>query len=174
MISITADARGVKRKVNALMRGLRPSGRRRVLRRIAGALRDKVRNRFSTQGDGTWAPLSDWTRARTGRRKALMPLQRRIKSRVEGDRAEVYFDAPTDEWNIEMHNRGFKSKAVEDKRMVIPMASGGSIGVRGSRLIIKNRRMSVIPARRIWLTASETRATLNEELDAFAAELERA
>lgn len=174
MISVTADTRDVKRKIRALMNGLRPSGRRRVLRKIGLSLRNEVRNRFTTQGNGTWAPLSAWTRARTGRRKALIGLRDRVKVRVENDKAEVYFDNPSEEWSIEMHNRGFKSSAVDDKRMVVPLANGASIGAKGSRIVFTQRRMSVIPARRIWLTAAETRAVLNRELDQFAQELERA
>lgn len=173
-INVTGRAEAA-RKVKAMIQGLRPSGRRRLLRRIGAVLRDAVRRRFTTQGDGDWAPLSDWTKAREGRRKALITLRQRIHSRVTDDNTvEVFFDPPTSEWNIGMHNRGFRSRAVENERMVIPLKSPALLGARGNRIILKSRRMSIIPARRIWLTPAETRRHVENELVAFAREIESA
>lgn len=156
-----------------MLQGLRPGGRRKVLRKIAARLRDKVKLRFTTQGDGSWAPPSRWITAKTGRRKALIPLRDRIKSRLVNDNeAQVYFDAPTSEWSIEMHDRGFRSPPVVGKRMVIPLRNPAILEARGSRIVLRNRRTSVIPARRIWLTPAETRRVVSEELDAFARALE--
>lgn len=168
MIRIKLLSGAAKRKIRALHDGLRPSGRRRVMRRVGIKLRDAVRNRFTTQGDGSWAPPSDWIALKTGRRKALLPLRGRIHYKLEGDdTAQVYFDAPTDEWNIGMLNDGFTSPAVDGKNMAFPTRAGNVIR-------FTKRAASVIPARRIWLTPAETRRLVNEELDRFARELENA
>lgn len=173
-INVTGRAEAA-RKVRAMIQQLRPGGRRRLLRRIGAALRDAVRRRFTTQGDGSWPGLSEWTKARTGRRKALIGLRHRIHSRVTDDNTvEVFFDPPTNDWNIGMHNRGFRSRAVENERMVIPLRAPAIIGASGSRLIIKSRRMSIIPARRIWLSPAETRRIVELELEQFAREVENA
>ena len=176
MIRINVTGRAeAGRKIRAMIQHLRPGGRRRMLRRIGRVLRDAVRRRFTTQGDGAWPSLSHWTRAKTSRRKALLPLRGRIHYRLVGDnQIEVFFDPPSTEWNIQMHHRGFRSRAVDNKRMVIPLKSPAILGVSGSRLIIKNRRTSVIPARRVWLTPEETRRTIEDELLAFAREIENA
>lgn len=168
MIRVKLLSGAAKRKIRAMHDKLRPSGRRRVMRRVGIKLRDAVRNRFTTQGDGSWAPPSDWIALKTGRRKALLPLRSRIQYKLEGDdTAQVFFDAPTDEWNIQMHNDGFTSPAVEGKNMAFPTRAGKIIR-------FTKRAASVIPARRIWLTPAETRRIVNEELESFARELENA
>lgn len=168
MIEIRIDTANVRRKLLALYNALRPSGRRRVMRRVGIKLRDAVRNRFTTQGNGSWAPASDWITLKTGRRKALLPLRGRIQYTLVGnDGVEVFFDAPTDEWNIQMHDQGFISPPVVGKKMAFPTR-------RGKIVSFTRRAASVIPARRIWLTPTETRRIVREELDRVAREIEAA
>ena len=168
MIRIKLISGPARRKLRALHDKLRPSGRRRIMRRVGIKLRDAVRARFTTQGDGSWAPPSDWTTLKTGRRKALLPLRGRIQYRLQGDdTAQVFFDAPTDEWSIGMHDKGFTSPKVEGKNMAFTARTGKLIR-------FTKRAASVIPARRIWLTPNETRRVVNEELDRFAREMESA
>lgn len=145
------------------------------MRQLGRALRDEVRRRFTTQGDGSWAPLSPWTVATTGRRKPLIGLRDRIHSRIVGDDvAEVYFDAPSDEWSIDMHDKGFISPAVEGKRMAWSLARPSAVGMRRQYISLQSRGASIIPARRVWLTAKETRDIVNAEVEAFARLVEAA
>lgn len=168
MITFTVADAALRRKLAAMYERFQPSRRRRIMRRLGIELRDAVRNRFTTQGDGTWAPPSDWIAMKTGRRKALLPLRSRIHYRLQGnDTAEVFFDAPSRDWNIQMHHDGFVSPAVEDKAMAVPLRVGGFIRFR-------SRGASVIPARRIWLTPAQTRRIVAAEMERFARELEAA
>lgn len=142
---------------------------------IGRSLRDAVRLRFTTQGHGTWAPLSSWTKARTGRRKALLPLRERIEFRVLGSTgAEVFFNPPAPGASIEGHHRGFVSPPVENKKMSVSLRAPQILGRSGSYIAFTNRRASLIPVRRVWLTQAETRVVVEAELDDFARRLERA
>lgn len=168
MITFTVADGALRRKLAAMYARFQPARRRRIMRRLGIELRDAVRARFTTQGDGTWAPPSDWIAMKTGRRKALLPLRSRIHYRLSGnDTVDVFFDAPTTDWNINMHHEGFVSPPVDDKSMAIPLRTGGFIRLR-------SRGASVIPARRIWLTPAQTRRIVAAEMERFARELEAA
>lgn len=77
--------------------GASPVMRRKLLNKLASRGRDMTRKNITTQGKGTWAPLSKWTRAQTGRRKALITLRPFIvakKATTRGLKASVVFRSP--------------------------------------------------------------------------------
>lgn len=175
MLRITAATGNARKKIRSMMQQFRPSRKRRLMRVIGRKLRDEVRNRFTTQGNGTWRPLSAWTQATTGRKKALITLRDRIQMRlISEDEVQVIFDAPTDEWSIDMHHRGFTSPKVDGKRMAFQLARPSAVGRKSNMMVLNRRRASVIPARRVWLTPTETRAVVNREIELFAAQVEAA
>ena len=113
-------------------------------------MRDYVRGTIKAQGrKRSYAPLSRWTKGRTGRRKALITLVNRFKAKWDNRRGEVYFDPVSTAWNITQHHQGFTSPAVDGKRMVVPKAGGGRLAV------FTRRKASKVPAREIWPTAAE-------------------
>lgn len=170
MISISIDSRALLKRTRELKNKLTPGGQRQFLRRVGKVLRDAVRQRFITSGDGKWAPLSPWTEAKTGRRKPLMNMRHRIHYRVTGPGGvEIYFDAPSSEWSIEDHDRGNVSPAVEDRRMAFPLRRPAAIGASGEYMVFNRRRASRTPARRIWLTKHDTKIIVDREAEAFYA-----
>lgn len=176
MIEVSLETQGFKRKTRALATALGRAGRRLVLRRLGRRLRDAVRRRFTTQGNGQWAPLSTWTKATTGRNKALLGYRRHIQFRLEGeDAVTIYFDPPRPGASIGGFHKGFVSPAVpESTYMAFNAAKPRLVGRSGNPIVFTRRKASVIPARRIWLTPAETRAAMAATLDAYADELENA
>jgi len=145
--TIHIQDRNLRRAMRAMEAGLRNPAP--VYGRAARHMRDYVRNTITLQGRANPYPrLSQWTRDRTGRRKALITLRPRIKARWDRTQGEVYFDPISAQWNITQHHTGFTSPAVVNKRMAVPLKSGG---VR----IFWSRKPSKIPARKVWPSRQE-------------------
>lgn len=120
------------------------------MRNIGIGLRDYVRETVQMGGrKRPHAPLSWWTRQRTGRRKPLKGLERHFHYRSTSADAEVFFARPTYGWTIDMHHTGYKIPARQGF-MAMPLASGGYIFMR-------NARASRVPAREIWPVQKEVR-----------------
>ena len=96
--------------------------RRRLLNDLARKGRDISRGNIASQGGGTWPPLSKWTRAQTGRRKALLaqiPRITAILANAAARTAVVIFTSPGN-WTLTQHHFGFTEPA-ENKVVKIPM-----------------------------------------------------
>lgn len=120
--------------------------------RASRHMRDYVRNTITMQGrTKNYATLSQWTRRKTGRRKALITLRRNIRARHDRVAGEVFFQQRDSSWHIDQHHTGFTSPAVVNKRMVVPNQAGGILAV------FSNRKASKIPARQVWPSFAETR-----------------
>ena len=146
-ITITFNDLRLKAALNRFGRSIRAP---RAFYRAAGLhMMQYVRSTITRQGrKRPYKPLSDWTRRRTGRRKALITLRKRIKTTSNRSGATVFFDPVSSNWNITMHHKGFKSRAVLNKTMVIPTVGGKSI-------VLKSRKAVRIPAREVWPTKTE-------------------
>lgn len=139
--------RNLRRAMRAMEAGLRNPAP--VYGRAARHMRDYVRHTITLQGRRkSYTALSAWTRAKTGRRKALITLRPRIKARWDKSKGEVYFAPASSSWHIDQHHTGFTSPAVTNKRMVVPLKAGG---VR----VFWSRKASKIPAREVWPTRRE-------------------
>jgi len=121
-----------------------------VYGRAARHMRDYVRQTITMQGrKRLYVPLSQWTRDRTGRRKALIHLRPFIKAKWDNIKGEVYFEQKSSGWHIDQHHTGYTSPAVLNKRMVVPRHGGGIFAV------FSNRKASKTPAREVWPNQAE-------------------
>lgn len=107
----------------------------KLMTRLGRRGRDYARARITSQGDGTWAPLSKWTRAKTGRRKALITERPRIKFRHVKAGVVIYHDSPSNEWDLAKHGRGFTRPAVRGK-VVIPLKAPRILGVNKPYIVL--------------------------------------
>ncbi len=133
--------------------------RRRLLNDIARAGVKASRENIRTQGHGTWPPLSKWTRAQTGRRKALLAQIPRITA-ILANRAAltaaVIFRSPGD-WTLTQHHRGFTERAT-NKVVKIPLKNPGLIGERGiTEKYFIDSKDTVVPRRPIWPEGAQLR-----------------
>jgi hypothetical protein len=125
--------------------------------RVGRALRDDARNRITTQGEGKWKPLSKWTRAKTGRRKALITERRNIIYQRKGAAVEVLHRSPSSQWSLNTHAAGFTRPAVR-KRVRIPLKQPKLLGVTTPYIILpRGSRASKTPARNVWGTVGQQR-----------------
>jgi hypothetical protein len=160
-------------------------GRRQLLGRLGRMARDETRGNITTQGGGGWKKLSRWTQAKTGRRKALLPLRGRIKHRYDAETAEVYFEQTSPFWNLDTHHFGRTSRPVKNKHMRIPIpfnrgqikaftgGGRGSFGTSFGSITIYNRKASVLPARPVWASKRQLQAGVQTGLRNWLRELEQ-
>jgi phage gpG-like protein len=148
-------------------------GRRKLMFRLGRGMRDATRRNITTQGDGTWKPLSRWTRAKTGRNKALITLRNRVKMDYNADQARVYFEKSSPYWDLTTHHTGRRSAAVRGKAMNIPLPSNtaGRISGAGSRLLIFNRKVSILPARKVWASKAQIEKETEKHIAGWLDEL---
>ena len=136
--------RSIKRVVDVLKR---PS---KVYRRAAIHMRDYCRTTISLQGRvQKWQPLSDWTKKKAGKRKALLAIRALIKAKADNKAGIVYITRSSTKWHPDQHHLGFTSPPVTNKRMVIKNSNGGIIK------FLRSRGASRIPARPYWPQRSE-------------------
>lgn len=137
-----------------------------IMRRTVRQIRDDIKQKLLTGGGGRWKRLSAWTTARTGRTTPLSPLAGRIKERYKRGRAEIYFDAPSPEWSLTSHHKGFGVSATTNTFMRVPQLLGPAITFR-------NRRAYAVPARPVWPSERAVLTILNRNVRAFIAHIER-
>lgn len=123
---------------------------KRLFRAIGRESRDYVRRRITTQGNGSWPKLSKWTRARTGRRKALLTERQRVVFRVKPLKVEVAYEERTAEWNLTTHHKGFTTPGTKNKRVTIPLRNPAAIGWNRPAISFRNSKDSVTPPRNVW------------------------
>lgn len=163
MISISMNNREFTTEVQRLRFVLSEAGKRAFMRRLGMELVRRIRLRFTTSGHGTWAPPSVWTKAKTGRRKPLAGLGRRIRYRASPDKVEVYFEAPSDDWDISLHHKGNTSPAVPAAtKMFFMVRYPRLLNLQSEKVTLRGRGPSVTPARRIWLTDQELRWAVSQ------------
>lgn len=140
-----------KKGISKLKRDL---GRTSVLsNRMGRALRDDARRRITTQGDGSWAPMSKWTAARTGRKKLLISERPKITFKLIGGRLVVGHDSGAG-WSLQDHERGFTTPP--EVPATIALKRPKILGISTSEIHIRRAKESVTPARRVFATEAET------------------
>ncbi len=120
--------------------------------RMGRALRDDARRRITTQGDGTWEPLSKWTMARTGRKKALIKERVKITFKLIGGQLVISHDSDG-AWTLRQHEQGFTT--APDVPATIKLKRPRLLGVTGNTIHIRQAKESVTPARRVFATEPE-------------------
>ena len=133
-----------------------PSGSRvRVLlNRVGRGLRDFSRNKITTQGDGSWEPLSKWTKARTGRKKALITLRKDITYDISGPGEVRIYDSNPRQW-LAKHSSGYTNPPQSGPFPIGPLRKPGLLKHSGPWLWVKGAREGVVPKRNVWGTKLE-------------------
>lgn len=121
-----------------------------LFNRLGRPLRDDVKARITSQGEGTWPALSKWTRARTGRRKALLTERSRITFLTKPRRLEIVYLERSRDWNLTKHHRGFTTKGFSNKKVTIPLKNPRPLGTTKKALTIRQAGPSIVPARPVW------------------------
>lgn len=128
-----------------------------IMRRIGQHLRDYVRETIEMGGRGRpYAPLSRWTRMRTGRSRPLITLTNNFRFAYDSTTAIVFFTTPAGKsFSIWQHHFGFRVPARLGRPvMVIPTAGG-------SPIFTARAKESIIPARPVWPNKQEATAEVN-------------
>ncbi len=123
-------------------------------------LRDDARRRIITQDGGKYAPLSKWTRARTGRRKALTTEKKNISFQVVGSTLLIGHSATG--WSLKMHETGFISTTSVGRVVTITLKNRKALkDVRSSPLTVTVKKASIIPPRRVFANKLEATTIIN-------------
>jgi hypothetical protein len=154
---------GVKemaRTLRTIRKDLTPGTSKRIpvlFTRVGRALRDDARDRITTQGEGKWPKLSKWTRAKTGRRKALITERKNIVYERTANSVRIFHRSPSPNWNLNMHAAGFTRPAVR-KKVRIPLKQPKLLGVTKPYIILpRGSRATKTPARNVWGTITQQR-----------------
>ena len=116
--------KGVKNAQAGIARIMRAAEKTSPMLRMLGRkLRDDARLRITTQDGGQYEPLSKWTRARTGRRKALITERKHISFRLVGGKTLIVGHTPVKgDWSLAQHEDGFTTPGLGPGRTIgIPM-----------------------------------------------------
>lgn len=141
--------------------------RRRLLNDVARAGVKTSRDNIRTQGHGKWPPLSKWTRAQTGRRKALIAQIPRITA-ILANRAAitsaVVFRSPGD-WTLTQHHNGFTEPPTK-KIVKIELKNPGLIGLKKAKdIYFVDNEPTVVPRRPIWPEGQQLRRLMNTAIN---------
>ena len=144
-----------------LSKDVKPSSARVtvLLNRVGRALRDDARNRITTQNNGKWPKLSKWTRAKTGRLKALITERGKIKFKRWGRSGVAVGHESGGDWSLDDHVKGFTRPAV-NKRVVIPLKAPRYLGIKDKDYIVlpKGSPPTRTPSRNPYGTKRDMRA----------------
>lgn len=135
-----------------------------LFNRIGRRLRDDARARITSQDGGKYEKLSKWTRARTGRRKALITERKNITFRSTKRGLIVGHNAGGD-WNIGQHESGFVTPGFAGHAVTIPLKNPRALKVNGNSITIRGAKASVVPARRVFANEPEANAIVRQEAE---------
>ena len=149
--------------------------RKKLLNRLARAGQNQTRKNITNQGPG-WKPLSKWTVARTGRRKALLSARPRvgvIRANPAGTRSATVFRSP-EQWTLTQHHDGFREPPAKGP-MKIPLKRPKALGLppKTPFIILPRRGAVEVPARPVWPRGPQLRAIMKKELRIWRAEFIR-
>lgn len=151
--------------------------RKMLLTRLARAGQKMTRRNITTQGGGTWAPLSDWTKAQTGRRKALVTIRKFVgikRANANATKSATVFRSPG-LWSLTQHHQGFverptgKVVKIDLKR---PTALGSKLKSKVS-VTFKDNREKVVPARPVWPRGRKLKLLVVREVRAWRTKFNR-
>jgi hypothetical protein len=156
--------------------------RRRLLNRLAADGRNETRKNITSQGRGTWAKLSKWTAAQTGRRKALITLRRFVgvkKANSKAMSAATVFRSPGD-FTLTQHHTGFTELA-KGGVVKIPLKRPGALDKKGKlntkgakEVSFKDTTAKVVPARPVWPDRKQLKPIIRKNILLFVKDLQKA
>lgn len=170
MLRITTTAGQTAREIRLFAKQFDTKDRRSrfnqlVVSRSTKDVKAKIQATFRSGGDGQWAPLTPWTRDRTGRSKPLRNMVRNFRTEVKPGRGKVFFDSPSREWDATMHHKGFKVGRTSNTFMAWQNNVGG---VR----VLFNRKSFSVPARKIWPSNREVRKIVDANINTLKGVIE--
>lgn len=121
-----------------------------LLNRLGRGGRTLVRRQITTQGGGSWEPLSKWTQARTGRRKALITERERVTFRRKPRSVEIVYAERENGWNLTSHHKGFTTGGFKNKKVTIKLVQPSKLGLSRGGVTIRQAKPSKVPARNVW------------------------
>ncbi len=145
--------------------------------RIGRELRDDARRTITTQGDGQWAELGKWQRAKTGRRKALIQERERIHTKTltpsKGFITIVYYDQRGN-WKLTDHGAGY-TKLPHGKFVTIKLKDGRPLllPANTTNFTFRWKRPSVVPARRVFADRVRAERIMRPVIERFLLELQQ-
>lgn len=149
--------------------------RRKLLNRVARGARDASRSNIRSQGGGKWPPLSKWTRAQTGRRKALIDQIPRILATLANRAAmssAVIHNSPGD-WSLNQHHTGF-TEPPTNKVVKIELKNPGLLGLkRVKEKYFVDNEPTVVPRRPIWPEGRQLKRLMEVEINRWRVEFDR-
>lgn len=126
-----------------------------LLAELGQHLVEQVKERITSADAGTWKPGSKWLQAKKNTTRALVGVERYVKSSVNDNRLEVYAETPG--YTLTQHHVGFANKLFKDSelsdggRVEIEVRNPSPLGLKNAtvfRFIPTNPGMT--PARKIW------------------------
>lgn len=164
------------RRTERDLTGGNPIMRKRLMNRLVSKARDMTRRNITTQGGGTWAPLSKWTIAQTGRKKALITLRKfivAVKAKGRGRTAKVVFQSPGN-FTLSQHHDGYTDPA-EGGIVKIALKKPGALKLPAKTKVkgFVDKRSRKVPARPVWPEGRKLFLMLQRETRIWAREMER-
>jgi hypothetical protein len=164
-----------------MLSGGRPL-RRKLLNRLAAGGRDATKRNITTQGRGTWEKLSKWTRAQTGRRKALVSIRKFVgvkRANSKATKAMTVFRSPGD-YTLTQHHTGFTELAtggvvkIELKRPGA-LDKKGKLRTKGAKTVaFKDTNQKIVPARPVWPNRKQLQPIIRKSIRLFVKEFQAA
>lgn len=156
--------------------GTNPVMQKKLMNLLVSKVRDLARRNITTQGNGSWRPLSKWTVAQTGRRKALVTLRKHIvaiKARGRGTTASVVFNSPGD-FSLNQHHDGFKDPATGGVvKIALKKPAALNLPKKTTVKAFVDRHSRDVPARRVWPEGRKLFIMLRNETRKWAREMDR-
>lgn len=119
-----------------------------IFDRIGRMLRDATKEQMRSY---PYAPLSKWTKMRTGRSRPLQPLVKEIGYEASVKSVAIIHRNPSTRWSIQQHHLGYSiPPRIGRPVMRVPLHKGGAI-------FFTSARGAKVPARPVWLSESRTR-----------------
>jgi len=164
MASITITGiKEAKLGLSKIRRSLRNNNA--FLRSVGRELRDDARRRITTQDGGSYPKLSKWTRAKTGRRKALITERNNIQFRLVAGVLQIGHEG-SGGWELTSHEKGFTLPGLAEMFTVKrPNFLAPGRNLKGDQVTVFGKRPSKVPARRVFPTQAEANVILVREAE---------
>ncbi len=170
-----ARARRQFRRTERDLTGGNPVMRKKLMNRLVSKARDMTRHNITTQGGGKWAPLSKWTVAQTGRRKALITLRKfvvAVKAKGKASTASVVFRSPGD-FTLTQHHDGYTDRPVAGiVKIALKRPGVLNLPKTATSKSFRDRRSRDVPARPVWPEGRKLFRMLQKETRIWARQME--
>lgn len=152
-MTVIIDDRALRRAATRMVRDIEKNTD--LYRRAAQAMAKYMRETITLQGRRQkFAPLSKWTVAATGRRKALLPVRDTIKAEWDRSSARVISGK-----HGQKHNFGINVSATR-KTMAW-------LNRDGSKIVLRSRKAYKVPARKYIPTGREAESVVKKSADGW-------